>query len=269
MPFPRQRGHGCESANSPCASADDAAAAALGTGPGCRARLRSRSLARRARRLEADRNRRLHAAQRVLEGEIELDLHVLAAPAALRLRPHAATPAAEDPAEQVAEIAELAEVERERTARPELGTAARGAPGVVLLALLRVGEDVVGGLHLLEHLLRLFVTRVLVRVVLPGELAVGLLDLVLRGALLEAEHLVQVLSRSRRHALRHLRSRRPWPAATRGRPAGTPSGSPRGSRPPRPRTAASAAPRARAGSNFPSVSTATRPSFCSTCDSSR
>ncbi len=196
MPFPRQRGHGWESANSPCASATTPRPPHCGTGLGRRPGLRSRSLARRARRLEADGNRRLDAAQRVLEREVELDLHVLAAPAALRLRPHAATPAAEDPAQQVAEIAEVAEVERERAARPELGTAARGAPGVVLLPLLRVGEDVVGGLDLLEHLLRLFVARVLVRVVLPRELAVGLLDLLLRSALLEAEHLVEVLSRS-------------------------------------------------------------------------
>ena len=77
--------------------------------------------------------------------------------------------AAEDAAQQVAEIAEVAEVEGERAARPELGTAARRAPGVVLLPLLEVGEDVVGGLHLLEHLLGILVTRVLVRVVLPRE----------------------------------------------------------------------------------------------------
>ena len=157
---------------------DDTAAAALGARLRQRARLRARSLARRARRLEADGNRRLHAAQRVLEREVELHLDVAAAPAARGLRAHAAAPAAEDPAEQVAEIAEVAEVERERAARPELGTAARRAPGVVLLPLLGVGEDVVGGLHLLEHLLGLGVARVLVRVVLPRELAVGLLDLV-------------------------------------------------------------------------------------------
>ena len=64
---------------------------------------------------------------------------------------------------------------------------------VVLLALLRIREDVVGALDLLEALLGRLVARVLVRVVLPRELPVGLLDLVRRGVLLDAQHLIEVL----------------------------------------------------------------------------
>ena len=63
---------------------------------------------------------------------------------------------------------------------------------VVLLALLGVAEDVVGVRDLLEALL---CARVLVgvRVVPAGELAIRLLDLVLRRLLVDAEHLVEVL----------------------------------------------------------------------------
>ena len=183
VPLPRQRGHGDESANRPCDSAIDPAAAALRTDDRRRPRLRARAAADVAARLEAHRERRLDALERVLERQGDLDLDVRA-PLAARLpgRP-AAHAAAEQPAEQVAEVAELAEVERDAlAARAEAHTAVRRAVVVVGLALLRVGEDVVGGLQLLEALLRLLVARVLVRVVLPGELAVRLLDLVGRRA---------------------------------------------------------------------------------------
>ncbi len=118
--------------------------------------------------LEADRDRRLDPLQCVLEREVDGHLDVGAAATALATRRGAAT-TAEHPAEQVAEIAEVAEVERERSAGAELRTTTRRAPGVVLLALLRIGEDVVGGLDLLEHLLGFGVTWVLVGVVLPGK----------------------------------------------------------------------------------------------------
>ena len=64
---------------------------------------------------------------------------------------------------------------------------------VVLLALVGVAEDVVGGLDLLEALLGLGVVRVAVGVVLADELAVRLLDLVGRRLLVDAQDLVEVL----------------------------------------------------------------------------
>src|SRR5207237_4001200 len=109
-----------------------------------------------------------------------------------RLTAAAGAAAAEQVPEQVAEIAEVPEVDVEAAgAAACAGPSVRGAEAVVLLPLLRVGEDVVGGLHLLELLLGRSVARVLVRVVLPRELAVRLADLVLRRALLQAEGVVQ------------------------------------------------------------------------------
>src|SRR5436190_1824387 len=102
---------------------DDAAAVTLGAqrrrGPG----LRARAAAFAARGLELDRDLRLDPVQRVLEREPDLDLDVAAPLAALLLL--RATPAAhvrEEAAEDVAEIAQVADVEAlaevEAAARP-------------------------------------------------------------------------------------------------------------------------------------------------------
>ena len=66
------------------------------------------------------------------------------------------------------------------------------AAAVVLLALLGIRQDVVGLGDLLEALLGRGVPRVAVRVVLARELAVGLLDVVGRGLLVDPEDLVVV-----------------------------------------------------------------------------
>src|SRR4029450_7993164 len=125
-------------------------------------------------------------------------------------------------AEQVAEVSQIAEVEGEPApgleARPPVGR----APGVVLLALLRVGENVVRRLDLLEALLGILVAGVRVRVVLARELPVRLLDLVLRRALGDAQDLVEVPSGPRPHA-DPPRSQSREPASGPGRPAGSPS----------------------------------------------
>ena len=73
--------------------------------------------------------------------------------------------------------------------------------------LLRIGEDLVGFLGLLEAILRLRVVGVAVRVVLHREAAVGLLQRVLVRAPLDSEHLVVV-------ALGHRSRRLPQPPAT-------------------------------------------------------
>ena len=73
-----------------------------------------------------------------------------------------------------------------RRRRPAAG-AEEDPAAVVLLALVRVADDVVGRLDLLEALLGLRVVRVAVRVVLARELAVGLLDLVGRRLAVDAE----------------------------------------------------------------------------------
>ena len=79
-------------------------------------------------------------------------------------------------------------------AGPPAAAEAEQRAAVVLLALLGVAEDVVGGLDLLEALLGPRVARVAVRVELARELAVGLLDLVVGRLLLDAQHLVEVLT---------------------------------------------------------------------------
>jgi len=96
-------------------------------------------------------------------------------------------------AEQVGEVAEVDVLEPD-AARTE-ALRALGAVAVVGLPLLRVGEDVVRRLDVLEPLLRRRVVRVAVRMEFAGELAVGLLDLVVGRALRDAEHVVRVTGR--------------------------------------------------------------------------
>src|SRR5262249_33629346 len=153
-------------------------------------------------------------------------------------------PAAEQAAEQIAEVAELAEVEADAAAaRIEAHAAVRRPVVVVGLALLGIREDVVSRLELLEALLRLRVARVLVGVVLARELPVRLLDLGLRRPLGNAEDLVEVPSRARRHQVvpppGRPRQRRVRGGARRRR-AGSPSARPPSPSPPRPRPAARA-----------------------------
>src|SRR5205814_6636898 len=118
-----------------------------------------------ARRRQLHGHLRLGPAQRVLEREVHLRLDVVAAQ---RLPPRArggAAATAEDAAEQIADVAdvEAAEVEVDvlaaRTRAP-----IRRAETVVRLALLRVGEHVIRGLHLLEPLLGLVIAGIAVGV---------------------------------------------------------------------------------------------------------
>ena len=76
----------------------------------------------------------------------------------------------------------------------------RTGAAVVLLALLRVAQHVVGLGDLLEARLCLLVVRVAVGVVLAREFAVGLLDLLGRRFLVDPERLVVVGTRCHAHA---------------------------------------------------------------------
>ena len=106
--------------------------------------------------------------------------------------------AAEDAREDVAEaaaaedIVEAAEAPEAARAVTGVGVEGRVAELVVLLALVGIGEDLIGLVGLLEALLTGLVAGVLIGVVLLGDLAVCFFDLVLRGALRNAEHLVVI-----------------------------------------------------------------------------
>src|SRR5512139_120641 len=148
--------------------------------------------------------RHRHAVDGVAEREGHLALHVGAAAGAGGAgTPTASEEAAEDvteparapAAEHVAQVERVAPARPARAGRatPEAARPEQGAGLVVLPPTLVVGEHVVGLGDLLEPLLGRSVTPVGVGVELPGELAVGLLDLVRGGVLGDAERLVVVL----------------------------------------------------------------------------
>src|SRR5829696_6049836 len=163
------------------------------------ARLRPGAMAGRAGRRERDGHRHLRALHRLLERDVDLGLEVAAALGPRRTARAAPTAGAEEIGQDVAEASEAAAAapgpEATATAAAREAAAEDAAPGVVLLALIGVRQDRVGGLHLLEALLGVLVAVVRVRVILARQLAVGLLDLVVRGLLVDAERLVRVLHR--------------------------------------------------------------------------
>ncbi len=108
----------------------------------------------------------------------------------------AAKAAAEEAAEDVPQIAKV-EAALETAAETTGACAIAGIhPGkaelVVALALVAVAEDLIGLVDLLESGLGLLVAGVQVRVVLLGQLPVGLLNLCLCGALLDAQDFIVV-----------------------------------------------------------------------------
>src|SRR5437879_7512987 len=131
-------------------------------------------MALRARGLQRDGNLGLDPLERILEREVDLDLEI-AAPLGARLRSSPAA-VAEEASEEIAEVVDV-EVAEVDVAALRASPPIRGAEGVVLLALLGIRENVVGALDLLEALLGVRIARIAVRVVLAGELGVGVLDL--------------------------------------------------------------------------------------------
>src|SRR6185312_5686964 len=158
-----------------------------------RARLGAAAVAGRALLERGDADLRFGAARRVLERELEVVAQVGAAIHAVATAPAAllAEDLAEDVAERVGEAAEAFGAARAR-AESRGGIDARVAELVVGRALARVGQDLVGLLALLEFLLGVLVPGVAVRVVLHREAPIGLLDLVLGGVAIDAEHRVKV-----------------------------------------------------------------------------
>ncbi len=131
---------------------------------------------------------RFGAARRLFQRDLEVVAQIRAAV-------DVATPAArlaEDVAKNVAErVREIART----TARPgaaHIRVDAGMAELIVGGALLAVGEHLVGLLGLLEALLGLGVVRIAVRMKLHGQLAIGLLDVVVRCVAVDPQHIVKI-----------------------------------------------------------------------------
>ena len=172
-----------------------------------RARLRARprrgtrAVARRA--LDRARHLELHllAESSVFEADGEIVAQVIAA-LRTRLTRMAGTGTAEEHVEDVVEAtfataAEAAEITKAAEAAGSSATeAARAVKGagaklVVLRAFLRVLQDIVGFIDLLELLLCLFrVVRIEVWMILAGQLLIGTLDLLFIRAFVNAQHFI-------------------------------------------------------------------------------
>ena len=127
---------------------------------------------------------------------------------------------AEATAKEAAEnIPQIAKVEAAGTVSTAAGPRSvvrvhtRKAELVITGFFIRVRENLIGLVDLLELLLRLFIVRIQVRVILPGHLLICFFDLVLRGALIDAQDLV-IITFFRCHTLllharSEIRSRKP------------------------------------------------------------
>ena len=116
-----------------------------------------------------------------LEFDVEVVAQVVAAPAA---RPRAAPPGAEEVAEDIGEdfLEALAEVEAPEAPRA-LRSLERGmTEAIILRALFRIRQDLVGLVEFLEVFLGLFVAGITVRMELNRQTPVGFLEFVIPGA---------------------------------------------------------------------------------------
>jgi hypothetical protein len=153
------------------------------------------------------------ASHRLLKINVDLD-RVVFTPPRMGFRPPPAAP--KDLPENVAEIlkaphaSEISKIHVDLPAAPTSAPAERVEPGttagfrgperIVLAPRFWVGKDRVRLLDFLEPALRLLVAGIHVRVELPGQLAIRLLDFVLGCILRDPENLVQITCH---WALRH------------------------------------------------------------------
>src|SRR5688572_229096 len=156
-----------------------------------RAGLRSVAVARRALLERGDADLRFGAARRLLERKLEVVAQVGAAEHAVAA-PASTLP--EDLAEDVAErVGKAAKAFRTAaSAKPLRGINAGVAELIVGGALLRIRQDLVRLLRLLEFVLGTLVIRIAIRMVLHRVLAIGLLQVVVGRIAIETEHRVVV-----------------------------------------------------------------------------
>ena len=163
---------------------------------GRRARLGAGSAARRARLRGRHRQRNLGALDGLVEGQRDLGLEVpssgLGAGTAHAAAGTAARAGAPAPPNRFERMSPKPPPNAARVEAARLLNAERSRAAVVVLALLGIRQHVVCLGDLLEALLGLLVALIAVGVVLAGELAVRLLDLLVGGVLADPEDLVVV-----------------------------------------------------------------------------
>lgn len=178
-----------------------AGAVAVGAGLLARAGRRACAVAMGALRRARDGELDLLAERRLLEGNLEVVAQVGAALRHGALAAAAASAAAEEHVEDVSEAIGTAAKAAEATlteaaeaaAALEAARAVKGprAELIVLRALLRILEDLVGRVDFLEFLLGfLFVAAVEIRMIFAGQFLVCFLDLCVRGILADAQDLI-------------------------------------------------------------------------------
>ena len=222
-PFPRQRGHGWESAKSPWLSEITPRPVAVGARARRRARARPRAAADVAGRLDLDGNAHLDALEGVVERDADARLEIGAALGTRAAPARWPRPKNEPKLPSRSERSPRSTFSKRAPPGPKPcgPPRARLAEAVVRLPLLVIGEHVVGGLDVLEPLLRRRVVRVAVGMELAGELAVRLLDLVVGRGLRDAERRRTGSAGPRRQPSATTRAR----AAARRRRAGSRAGS--------------------------------------------
>ena len=177
----------------PLLDAHLAGAAAVGTGLRARAGLAARAAALLAVLDAGDRDLLAAAEGRLLKGDGKAHAQTLAllgGVAAARSAAAEAEAAAENVAQDVAQVAEIAEAAEAAAAEAAVGVEGRVPVLVVAGLLVRVGQHLVRLADLLEALLACLVARMQIRVILLGQLAVGLLYFIVSGALAQSEHLI-------------------------------------------------------------------------------
>ena len=169
-------------------------AAAIRTGFRLRAVLAARAVTRRTRLDARIRNLLLAAERRVLKADFDLRNDILPLAGTRSARGRGAGAAAEEVAENIAEISEAAEASKAAEAcarvRVEVRIDARKAILIVARLFVRVGQNLICLVDFLEFFLCRFIAGVLVRVVLHGKLPVSLLDLRIGCVFLDAQNLI-------------------------------------------------------------------------------
>jgi len=162
--------------------------AAGGAGLRCRARLGAAAVASVTCAMARYLDLGLGAGDRLFERQAQIVAQIFAPAAAPPPRRPAAEEFSEDVPKNILEAAREVEAPRKGAGVAER----RVAELIVLGALLRVGEDLIGFGNFLELLLRLLVAGVAVRVMLERELPISFFNLVFAGVAINTEQFVIV-----------------------------------------------------------------------------